>query len=192
VIAQPRFDQKGYPGINPYALGFAMMQDIARICTEPDDEDRDWFPDIAGNGDPHGTLRRAWAEFRDESFIRQFLSPRLMRDWRLFSLRDTAGAPHLTIEAIHNEGGFRRVRSALADQYDPAAHRPRIEVVDADLRGDRTLRLCHRVELGQQLDPVEARRVLRHVQRLWGYRVRLTEVDAEKDVELNAYEVPEE
>lgn len=32
----PRFS-----GINPYALGFAMMQDIERICTEPTAEDRD-------------------------------------------------------------------------------------------------------------------------------------------------------
>ena len=38
-------------GINPYALGFAMMQDIERICTEPTAEDQQWFPAIAGSGD---------------------------------------------------------------------------------------------------------------------------------------------
>jgi len=28
-----------------------MMQDIERIVSNPDDEDRAWFPDIAGAGD---------------------------------------------------------------------------------------------------------------------------------------------
>ena len=31
VVAQPGFDSPYYSGINPYALGFAMMQDIRRI-----------------------------------------------------------------------------------------------------------------------------------------------------------------
>ncbi len=44
VVAQRGFDQPGYGGINPYALGFAMMQDLRRICEKPDAEDRHWFP----------------------------------------------------------------------------------------------------------------------------------------------------
>ena len=51
VVFQPEFDDPRFSGFNPYALGFAMMQDIERIVTEPDDEDREWFPDIAGTGD---------------------------------------------------------------------------------------------------------------------------------------------
>ena len=49
VVFQPDFDDPRYSGINPYALGFAMMRDIERICTEPTAEDQNWFPDIAGN-----------------------------------------------------------------------------------------------------------------------------------------------
>ena len=90
VVFQPAFDDPRYSGINPYALGFAMMQDIQRICMEPTAEDRDWFPDIAGNGDWRGTLLDAWANHRDESFIRQYLSPALIRKWRLFVLADEA------------------------------------------------------------------------------------------------------
>ncbi len=88
VIAQPEFDDQRYSGINPYALGFAMMCDIKRICTEPSDEDREWFPEFAGNGDPFGTLRHAWANYRDESFVLQYLSPKVMRDFRLFKVFD--------------------------------------------------------------------------------------------------------
>ena len=42
-----------------------------------------------------GTLKDAWANYRDESFIEQFLSPKLMRDFRLFALYDKADAGRL-------------------------------------------------------------------------------------------------
>ena len=89
VVFQPDFDDPRFSGINPYALGFAMMQDIERIVREPDDEDREWFPDIAGNGDVMAVLREIWANYRDESFISQFLSPRLMRKMRHVPRRTT-------------------------------------------------------------------------------------------------------
>src|ERR1700747_2457923 len=115
VVFQPDFDDPGYSGFNPYALGFAMMRDIERIVTDPDDEDREWFPDIAGTGDVMGVLRNVWANYRDESFIGQFLSPRLMRQFRMFHLHDDpeqrAG---ISVDAIHNERGYRRVRRELA------------------------------------------------------------------------------
>src|SRR5215467_3532842 len=111
VVFQPDFDNPGYSGFNPYALGFAMMRDIERIVAEPDDEDREWFPDIAGTGDVMGVLRETWNNYRDESFINQYLSPRLVRRLRLFHLHDdpaeTAG---IRVDAIHDERGYRRVR----------------------------------------------------------------------------------
>ena len=54
VVFQPDFDDPRFSGLNPYALGFAMMSDIRRICEEPTEEDREWFPDIAGS------RRRLW------------------------------------------------------------------------------------------------------------------------------------
>ncbi|RTL34306.1 MAG: SpoVR family protein, partial [Burkholderiales bacterium] len=63
-----------HPGaqLNPYALGFAMYTDIKRICEAPTDEDRAWFPDIAGS-DWLPTLDHAMRNFKDESFIGQYL-----------------------------------------------------------------------------------------------------------------------
>ena len=64
VVYQPEFHERHYSGINPYALGFAMMKDIERICREPTEEDRVWFPDIAGVGDHMPVLReRIWAHY---------------------------------------------------------------------------------------------------------------------------------
>ena len=52
-----------------------MMRDIARICTDPTAEDREWFPAIAGSGDEMAVLREVWANYRDESFVLQYLEP---------------------------------------------------------------------------------------------------------------------
>ena len=83
VVLQPAFDSPWYSGINPYALGFAMYRDIRRICEQPNEEDRRWFPEIAGS-DWLSTLKFAMQNFKDESFILQYLSPKVMRDLRLF------------------------------------------------------------------------------------------------------------
>ncbi|MEM1192787.1 MAG: SpoVR family protein [Pseudomonadota bacterium] len=178
VVFQPSFDDKRYSGINPYALGFAMMEDIKRICETPTDEDHAWFPDIAGQADWRIVLKEAWANYRDESFILQYLSPTVMRQFRMFAIQDDAKKNHMEISAIHNERGFRRVRERLASMYDLGMHEPNIQVVGADLAGDRTLKLNHLVYRGRKLDPKTKSTVMGHIERLWGHKVRLEEVDA--------------
>mgnify|MGYP001552454520 FL=1 len=184
VIAQPSFDSPYYSGINPYALGFAMMRDIRRICEAPDDEDRHWFPDIAGR-DWLEVLKFAMANFKDESFIAQFLSPRLMREFRLFAVLDDDRDEHLEVTAIHDEAGYRALRQALADQYNLGSREPNIQVYSVDRRGDRSLLLRHyrynRRPLAGTVDEI-----LRHIRRLWGFDVRLEAVDENGRVELLA------
>jgi stage V sporulation protein R len=177
VVYQPMFDSPHYSGINPYALGFAMMEDIAKICTEPTDEDREWFPEIAGRGDPEGTLKHVWANYRDESFLAQYLSPRLIRSWRLFHVVDEVDRNALEVEWIHNERGYRQIRRGLARQYDVAWQDPDIQVVDVDLTGDRHLILHHNVVKGVLLAEADAAQVLQHLADLWGYDVLLKEVE---------------
>ena len=178
VVAQFDFDDPRYGGFNPYALGFAMMQDIQRICVAPTDEDREWFPDIAGRQDWPAVLRDVWANYRDESFIRQFLSPRLMRKFKLFALTDKSSEPSIRVDAIHDDEGYRRVRSALADSYDVGASEPDIQVVDVDLMGDRPLVLRHAMRNGVGLADTGREATMRHIRRLWGYEVRLDETPA--------------
>ncbi|NOV16562.1 SpoVR family protein [Ensifer adhaerens] len=178
VVFQPGFDDSRFSGINPYALGFAMMQDIERICTMPTQEDRDWFPTISGNGDPLGTLIGAWENHRDESFILQYLSPALIRKFRLFRLSDRATNKFCEVTSIHNEQGYAAVRAGLARNYDPVANRPDIQVVDVDLLGDRQLRLKHLIKTGILLEESNRDATLAHISRLWGYEVSLAGIDA--------------
>jgi len=175
VVFQPEFGDKRYYGINPYALGYAMMDDIKRIAEAPTDEDREWFPGLAGSGDAFAALRYAWANYRDESFIEQYLSPKLMRDFRFFSLFDKADHGAYRVGAIHNERGYREVRRNLARQYDTSGD-PNIQVAGANLKGNRTLMLEHRMNRGVPLHNGAKEMVLAHVEFLWGHDVKLEEV----------------
>jgi stage V sporulation protein R len=179
VVFQPAYDDPRFSGFNPYALGFSMMQDLERIISDPGDEDREWFPEIAGTGDVMAVLRDIWANYRDESFIGQFLSPRLTRHMRMFHLRDDpAETEGVKVAAIHNERGYRQIRRQLARHYDVGWTDPNIEVVDVDLAGDRRLLLRHTVVNGGLLDEGDGKRVLQHIADLWSYDVLLREVDS--------------
>ena len=43
-------------------------------------------------------LREAWANYRDESFILQYLSPEIIRKFRLFQIGDDSSKPALRVE----------------------------------------------------------------------------------------------
>jgi stage V sporulation protein R len=186
VVLQPGFDDPRSQGINPYALGFEMMQDIQRMCEQPTSEDRDWFPGLAGSGDWRGALLEAWANYRDESFILQYLSPALIRRMRLFVLADDADESEYEVASIHNERGYEAIRSSLAASYDIAS-RPDVQVVDADMMGDRHLRLNHTVTEGRLLEDETRDLVLTHIRRLWGYDVSLADIDAETGETLDEW-----
>ena len=166
VTYQPPFDSPWYSGINPYTLGFAMYQDIRRICEEPTEEDKQWFPDIAGS-DWLTTIHFAMENFKDESFILQFLSPKVIRDLKLFSIMDDDMENEYHIKAIHDENGYQIVREQLARQYNLSYREPNIQVWNVDIRGDRSLTLRHipvdRVPMESDTDDV-----LKHIHRLWG------------------------
>ncbi len=181
VVYQPPFDSQYYSGINPYALGFAMMSDIRRICEQPDEEDRRWFPEIAGS-DWRQTLDFAMRNFKDESFIAQYLSPRLIRELRLFAVLDDDRKRKLEVTAIHDDSGYRAIRQALADQYNLGSNEPNIQVYEVNIRGDRSLTLHHNQYHRRPLHKT-ADEVMKHMARLWGFTVRLESIDQEGRVQ---------
>ncbi len=184
VIYQPPYNSPHYSGINPYALGFAMWRDIRRICENPSAEDREWFPDIAGSN-WRESLEFAMQNFKDESFIAQYLSPQLMRDFRFFSVLDDDARSKLQIQAIHDESGYRALRHQLSEQYNLGSLEPNIQIWNVDLRGDRSLTLRH---FSQQRRPLHeaSKAVMEHVAYLWGFTVRLESQDSDGKVSLIA------
>jgi stage V sporulation protein R len=176
VLTQPDCDDPRFAGINPYALGFAMMQDIRRICENPTEEDREWFPDIAGSRDWRNVLKEAWTNYRDESFIQQFLSPTVMRHFRMFSLSDASSDPFFLVTGIHDERGYHQIRETLARSFDVSVAEPDIQITDVDLIGDRCLRLQCVKHNGVPLDPEARDATLAHLRQVWGYQIVLDEI----------------
>ncbi|GAB1261229.1 SpoVR family protein [Aurantivibrio plasticivorans] len=181
VIYQPPYDSPYFSGINPYTLGFTMMTDIRRICENPTEEDKHWFPDIAGS-DWLTTLHFAMQNFKDESFILQYLSPKVIRDLKLFCIVDDDSEKEIEVTAIHDESGYHEIRQQLAGNYNLGNREPNIQVYNVDIRGDRSITLRHnqfsRKPLGES-----TLEVLKHIHRLWGFDVHLESVHNDEVVE---------
>jgi spore cortex formation protein SpoVR/YcgB (stage V sporulation) len=174
VVAQPSYNSPYFSGINPYALGFAMFRDIRRICEEPTDEDKEWFPNLAGT-DWLDAVHFAMRNFKDESFISQYLSPKVMRDFKLFSIVDDDRKNYIEVSAIHDDSGYHAIREKLAAQYNLSNLEPNLQVFNVDVRGDRSLTLQYiphdRIPLDEGYEEV-----LKHLYRLWGFDIVLEEV----------------
>lgn len=175
VLYQPGYNSPHYGGINPYCLGFDILTDVKRMCTEPTAEDVDTFPDLVGT-DWRAAIRDIAANYRDESGIRQFLSPNIVRDWGLFHLSHDQGDDKFVVRNIQNHRGFRNIRNKLAEQYEIGSMIPDIQIVDHNITSTRTLELVHQAHKGQLLDENSVYDVILHVQRLWGYNVTLETV----------------
>jgi spore cortex formation protein SpoVR/YcgB (stage V sporulation) len=176
VVAQPEYNSPYYSGINPYALGFNMFIDIKRICENPTEEDKQWFPEIAGSN-WLDTLHFAMENFKDESFISQFLSPKLIRDFKLFHIHDDEQESYVEIGAIHNEKGYKKIRSELSNQYNLSNLEANIQITNANITGDRSLTLKYTPHQAVPLADSK-NEVLKHLYYLWQFDVKLIQEDS--------------
>lgn len=181
VIFQPTYQQRYYSGINPYALGFAILMDLKRICTEPTEEDREWFPHLIGQR-WQDVIKEAVFEHRDDSFVAQYLSPKVIRDLKLFMVNldyteldkyPRTDKPLAVVSEIHDEAGYRNIRTSLARSLERINMVPQIKVIGADLEGDRLLKLKYVPYKGRSLETEDAETVTDYVDYLWGYQVVL-------------------
>jgi stage V sporulation protein R len=184
VITQLPHNHKYFSGINVYALGYSIMRDIKRICVADPEansaeqlkEDARWFPELV-NTDWVESLQFAMRNFKDESFLLQYLSPKVIRDMELFAITDDEdNEAGVEITAIHDDHGYEKVRRMISRDYRLTENEPDIQVFNVDLYGDRTLMLMHTMKDGKPLN-VATNDVLRHLYKLWGYDVELHHID---------------
>jgi stage V sporulation protein R len=171
VIRQPE-----YTRLNPYALGFAAWNEIKRVCDKPTAEDREFFPDIAGS-DWLETFHDIMQNYRDESFLLQFLTPKLVRDFRLMNIQTREGLDHWTVEDTAGSEGFKAIRSQLAAQYRLESVMPEISVVRYGRDTDRKLTLQFQSYNGRNLVEDGTSQALKQLRQLWGFEVQLEAVD---------------
>lgn len=193
VIFQPTYDKRYYSGPNPYALGFAILKDVKRICEGGEwiertkgrewipitDEDREWFPNLIGKR-WQDAIKEAAFEHRDDSFIQQYLSPKVIRELKLFTISieytgddGNPNSAEAVVSEIHDPQGYANIRTALARSKERIQYIPQIVVEGADFEGDRTLYLRYDSHMGRALDENDAAEVIVHLDTLWGYRVNL-------------------
>src|SRR5271167_3710529 len=173
VVFQPNMHSKHYEGrFNPYALGLDILREVKRVCEYPTKEDEEWFPHLVGE-DWRKQIKLAVTDYRDESFIEQFMTPNLMRRYNMMSV-DYAGSKGKVIE-ISDDIGYRNMRRTLASQYNPINFIPDITVSAARMRSDRLLTLEYHPYSGRSLHKVSAKKTLAYVKALWGYDVEVVQ-----------------
>ena len=126
--------------------------------------------------------------FKDESFIAQYLSPHLIRELKLFALTDDVSQTDYEVSEIHNEQGYRRIREQLSEQYSLAYTEPNIQVYSVDLEGDRSMTLRHTIYKDLHMDQ-QCERVMQYLHQLWGFDVHLESVNIDGDV-VKRYHFP--
>lgn len=172
VLMQLPYNHKYYSGYNPYALGFDIFSDIRRICQNPEQEDKEYFPHMIGQ-DWLNVCLDAVKNYRDESFIAQFLSPAVIRKWKMFEISNKETDNFVSVTGIQNSSGYNQIRKTLSQQYSTMSKQANIQVVDANLKGSRELKLAYTSVNNTRLDIHSKIKVLSHLEYLWGYKVTL-------------------
>ncbi len=76
------------------------------------------FPELAGS-DWLEAVHFAMHNFKDESFISQYLSPKIIRDfWAVLSTRRRPKKQFIEVSAIHDDPGYRPIEKSSGAQYN--------------------------------------------------------------------------
>lgn len=150
------------------------------MSLNPTKEDLEWFPEIAGKGNWKEQFLYIVENFKDETFVLQYLSPKVMRDMRLFELSDEQTSNFYKVSSIHNEKGYRKVRQSLSEFYNRSRYVPDIQVYNVDVYGNRSLTLEYTPVDSKELDLNEVDKVLPHIKHLWGFPVKIVQRGQEK------------
>ncbi len=152
--------------LNPYYLGFKILEDIERRWDNPTTEELEVLGRKPGMG------RQKLFEVReldnDVSFLRNYLTEDLIKDLDLYLYKKEGD------EWVIVEKNWQKVRDATVANMTNFGY-PYLVVDNGDYRGNRELYIKHLFE-GQELDLNYAEKTLQHVYLLWGRPVHLETV----------------
>ena len=159
--------QPSQRSLNPYHLGFLLLEDIERRWNDEGKDGRAKLMEIRENES-------------DVSFIRNYLTEELVRDLDLFLYQ------RIGDEVVIVDKSWEDVRQRLVTQL--ASHGiPMIYVEDGDYAGNRELYLRHSWD-GQPLDMTYARKTMEYIFRLWGRQIWLETRKAEGETLILSYD----
>src|SRR5215207_5856215 len=160
--------------LNPYYLGYKILEDIERRWDSPTAEDRERLGRRGGEG--RAKIFEVRELENDVSFLRNYLTEDLCEELDLF-VYELVDKEEWTV----TEKRWERVRDQLVSNMTNFGF-PYLQVEVGDYNGNRELYMKHRFE-GTELDMRYARKALEHVHTLWGRPVHLeTIIDEESTV----------
>lgn len=155
------------PGrLNPYYLGFTMLNDIERR-----------FDTLDGSG--RERLFQVREMECDVSLVRNYLTADLCEELDLFY------AERVNDELVVTEKDWEAVRDRLVSQLSDYGT-PAIFATDADYQGNRELLLRHEWS-GRPLDIGYAQKTLEGIERLWGRKIWLSTRESDAEPLLLSY-----
>jgi stage V sporulation protein R len=162
--------------LNPYYLGYKILEDIERRWDNPTKDEREKFGRKGGEG--REKLFEVRENDNDISFLRNYLTEELCEELDLF-VYQLVDDEEWTV----SEKKWEKVRDQLVSNMTNFGF-PYIEVVDGDYDRNRELYLVHRYE-GVELDMKYARKTLEYVYKLWGRDVHLETVSDEEPLVMH-------
>ena len=161
--------------LNPYYLGFKVLEDIERRWDSPTVEERERLGRTPGQG--RAKLFEVREMESDQSLLRKYLTEDLTEDLDLYTYKLVDDEWQVA------ETDWRIVRDTLVAGMDHFGL-PQIVVEDGDYRHNRELYLMHRYD-GTELDIRYAERTLQHLHLIWNRSVHLETIIDERKVRLS-------
>lgn len=160
--------------INPYHLGYHLLEDIERRWDHPTEEEQ-WQGRQPGQG--HAKLFEVREIESDVSLLRNYLTKELVEELDLYLYKKVDD------EWVVVEKNWERVRDGLVASMTNFGY-PYITVWDADYNGNTELLLRHHFE-GQELDIPYAEKTLEYMHQIWARPVHLETIRDGKSIRLS-------
>ncbi|HVB26117.1 MAG TPA: SpoVR family protein [Ktedonobacteraceae bacterium] len=149
--------------LNPYYLGFKMLEDIEQRWDNPTTEEQERMGRKPGMG--HQKIFEVRELENDVSFLRNYLTKDLIKDLDLYLYKKEGD------EWVIVEKDWCKVRDGIVASMTNFGY-PYLVVDNGDYHGNRELYIKHLFE-GQELDLVYGEKTLQHVYTLWGRPVHI-------------------
>jgi stage V sporulation protein R len=169
VLAPNRFH------INPYHIGYKILEDIERRWDNPTEEEREKRGRQPGQG--RAKLFEVREMESDVSLLRNYLTKDLVSELDLYLYQKDGD------EWVIVEKNWEKVRDGIVASLTNFGM-PYITVDDADFNRNTELLLHHHYE-SQELDLPYAEKTLEYVQYIWGRPVHLETIFEERPMRLS-------
>jgi stage V sporulation protein R len=161
--------------LNPYHLGYKMLEDIERRWDHPSEEDQAQRAMKPGQG--RAKIFEVREEENDVSFLRNYLTKELVEDLDLFIYKKVGD------EWVIVEKDWEKVRDIIVANMTNFGY-PYLTITDGDFNHNSELLIRHHFE-GQEMDLEYADKTLEYVHLIWQRPVHLETIFDGKRVRLS-------